>query len=49
MKSILHRIAHYLRWNHDYVDAYYEKGILMMSFVCSGCGKRSNIHEVPFY
>lgn len=43
MKRILHKLAHLLRWNYGRPDAFYENGKLMMSFKCSGCGKRQNI------
>jgi hypothetical protein len=44
MKKILHKIAHLLKWNYGRPDAFYEGDKLMMSFKCSGCGKRSDIH-----
>jgi len=45
MKKILHKIAHLLNWNYGCLDAYYEGDKLMMSFKCSGCGKRSGVHR----
>lgn len=44
MKKILHKIAHFLNLNYGTADAFHENGKLMMSFLCSGCGKRSGIH-----
>lgn len=38
-----HKIAHLLGWNYGRPDAFYDGDKLMMSFLCSGCGKRSNI------
>ena len=43
MKKLLHKIAHLLGWNYGSPDAFYEGDKLMMSFLCSGCGKRQNI------
>lgn len=43
--SMTHAIAHLLHWNYGYADAYYQEGKLMMSFVCTGCRKRSGVHE----
>lgn len=43
MKTILHKIAHLLRWNYGRPDAFYKGDKLMMSFLCTGCGERSNI------
>ena len=47
--SIIHRLAHILRWNYGDADAFYDTdGELMMSFVCTGCGERSMIHKVDY-
>ena len=43
MEKILHKIAHWLHWNYGVADAFYDGDKLMMSFKCTGCGKRSNI------
>jgi hypothetical protein len=43
MKKILHKIAHLLKWNYGRFESYYEGDNLMMSWVCSGCGERSDI------
>ena len=43
-KKIIHWLAHLLGWNYGLPDAFYEGDRLMMSFKCSGCGKRSGIH-----
>lgn len=48
MKKILHWFAHRLGWNYGVVDSFYEGETLMMSFKCSGCGKRSGIHKVNY-
>ena len=44
MKAILHKIAHLVGWNYGRADAFYDGDKLMMSFLCTGCGKRSSIH-----
>jgi len=46
MKWILHKIAHLFGWNYGKPDAFYEGEKLMMSFLCTGCGKRSGIHHI---
>lgn len=46
MKTLLHKIAHLLHWNYGIADAFYKGGKLMMSFKCTGCGKRSGIHAI---
>jgi len=48
IKMILHRLAHLLKWNYGIAEAFYENDILMMSFRCSGCGKRYGIHKVDY-
>jgi len=45
-KKLCHKIAHLLHCNYGVADAYYDGSILMMSFKCTGCGKRSGIHPV---
>lgn len=42
--KILHKIAHILNINYGIPDAFYRKDKLMMSFLCTGCGKRDGIH-----
>jgi hypothetical protein len=46
MKNFLHKIAHLFNWNYGKPDSFWEGDKLMMSFKCSGCGKRSHIHEI---
>lgn len=47
MKKILHKIAHLLNWNYGTCEAFTtQEGKLMMSFVCTYCGKRSGIHPI---
>ena len=46
MRNLLHKIAHLFKWNYGTVDSYYEGDKLMISFKCTGCGKRSGIHCV---
>ena len=46
IKKLRHKIAHWLRWNYGMPDAFYDGDKLMMSFKCTGCGKRSGIHCV---
>lgn len=41
-----HKIAHWLGWNKGMPDAFYQGNKLMMSFLCSGCGKRQGVHEI---
>lgn len=46
MNKLLHKIAHLLNWNYGKPDSFYDNDKLMMSFLCSGCGERSDIHCV---
>jgi hypothetical protein len=46
IKKILHKIAHLCKWNGGRCEAFWVGDKLMMSFRCSGCGKRQDIHEV---
>ena len=46
MNNLLHRIAHWLGWNHGICHSFYKGEKLMMSFKCSGCGKLSGVHCV---
>lgn len=47
MKKLLHKIAHILKWNYGRCEAFTtQTGILMMSFVCTVCGKKSGVHPV---
>lgn len=48
MKWLFHKVAHLFGWNYGICDSYYENGKLMMSFLCTGCGKRSGIHCVDY-
>lgn len=48
VRIILHKIAHLLNWNYGTADSYYEGEKLMMSFLCTGCKKRSGIHQVKW-
>lgn len=44
MKKIIHKIAHLFNWNYGVCDAFSKDGKIYMSFLCTGCGKRSGIH-----
>lgn len=44
--NIFHKIEHWLGWNHGVCDSFYKDGKLYMSFLCTGCGKRSDIHSI---
>lgn len=48
MGKILHWLAHKLGWNYGIADSFWKGEKLMMSFKCTGCGKRSGIHEVTY-
>jgi len=44
--NILHKISHWLGLNKGRPDSFYDGDKLMMSFLCSGCGKRSGIFHI---
>lgn len=45
LRSLRHRIAHLIGWNHGTVKVWHSKsGRLMVGFQCD-CGKLSGIHE----
>lgn len=46
IKKIIHKIAHLFHCNYGVCDSFYDGDKLMMSFKCSGCGKREGIHCV---
>ena len=46
MSKLFHRIMHFLGLYNGYCDAFYDGEKLMMSFVCTTCGKRTGIHCV---
>lgn len=49
MKTLLHKIAHLLKWNYGKCESWWSDDKIMMGFRCDGCEKLSGVHEVPKY
>jgi hypothetical protein len=43
--SILHTIAHILRWNYVTIHVWYYKDVMYVGCKCIGCGKWCDVDE----